>query len=238
MNIDKEYIANICEDVFRKLLEINPQIEDGNLMWILNGSTICNFLYNIDSIDDVEVSLEFRKNAYKFIRQPKGDIDILYTKYKRFNKGLEYEEIKKFQSISLEKRDYNFIDHNSPIDECSSTQLCKYKTKSGLEFIGKKPQYLFIYKFEELAAVYYKEILANDSNNIKSPNIIKDVTNLYNIALSYCSREEITSLINNIYNISTTLNDIYNNDISKYQKIIKGISDIVINNDINVNKKL
>lgn len=227
--MEKQNIADICENVCKKLLEINPQLENGKLMWILNGSTLCNFLCNIDTIDGIKVSNEFREKAFNYIRIPKGDIDILYTDNRKFERGFEFPEIKEYQKISLEQRDYNFIDHNGLINECDINELCEYKTINGLKFIAKKPQYLLYYKFKELAAVYHNDITMDNLNGIPNKNILNDVINLYEIATTYCDENELLKLLNNVHTSSSVLHKIYNDNKEYYNQTIKKAISVITN---------
>ena len=52
--MNKFEIANICEELYKECLNEIPQYVNGELIWILNGSTLCNFLYNVVKIDDIE----------------------------------------------------------------------------------------------------------------------------------------------------------------------------------------
>ena len=235
--MDKQLIADTCENVLKKLLKINPQVEQGKLIWLLNGSTMSNILCNIDAIDGVKVSDEFRENAYGFVRQPKGDIDILYTKNLEFNGGFEYKEIQDYQNISKEQRDYNFIDHNGLIENCDINELCEYRTINGLTFIAKKPQYLLYYKFKELCACYYDDILKGNIDAIPNENIVNDVTNLYNISVVCCSEKEVQELISNVYTNSGILHEMYNDNPNLYEQIIESALNIIKNKINNIKTK-
>ena len=221
--INKEFIANTCENPYKECLKEIPQIENNNLIWILNGSTLCNFLYNVTKINNINVSEKFNKNCYDFIRQTKGDIDITYRNDRPYKFDLKNKYIKEFQKISEEQRTYNFVDSNSELKEADFEELCKMETKNGLKFIAKKPQYLFLYKFKEFIAIFHNEILEENIETIKNKkkNIIPDVTNLYDIAIPYCGIEELNKTINKLKDISETLNKIYKEDKNKYYKIIE-----------------
>ena len=83
--LEKEKIANICEELYKYCISEIPQVENDKLIWFLNGSTLCNMLYNVIYIDEVKVSEEFNNCCKDFIREPKGDIDITYTPSKNIN---------------------------------------------------------------------------------------------------------------------------------------------------------
>ena len=223
-NIDKKQcIANTCENLYKECLREIPQFENDELIWVLNGSTLCNFLYNVDKIDGKNVSEEFKKHCYEFIRQPKGDIDITYKADRPFKFDLSNKYIIDFQSISEERRTYNFVDHNSELSKNDFRELCTMETKNGLRFVAKKPQYLFLYKFKEFLAVYNKEIISGDLKSItnKKKNILSDVTVLYNIALAYCGQDELNSVLNNLINISSSLKEIYEKNTDDYYELIE-----------------
>ncbi len=219
----KEYIADVCENLYKECLREIPQYEDDELIWILNGSTLCNFLYNVVKIDGQTVNEEFKKYCYEFIRQPKGDIDLTYKVDRPYQFDLNNKYVKEFQSISEEQRTYNFVDSNSELSEKDFDELCTMETKNGLCFVAKKPQYLFLYKFKEFLAVFNKEILNGDLDSIisKKKNMLSDVVSLYNIALSYCGQVEINNVLNNLPNISSSLKTIYENNVSEYYKLIE-----------------
>lgn len=220
--MDKYEIANICENLYKECLREIPQFENDELLWILNGSTLCNFLLNVKQIDGLAVSEEFTKYCYDFVRRPKGDIDITYKSDRSYKFDLDNKYIKDFQMISEEQRTYNFVDSNSELSKDDFEELCTMETKSGLRFVAKKPQYLFLYKFKELLAVFSNEILNNDidSINSKKKNLLPDVINLYNIATSYCGREQLYSVIEKLPMKSAYLNKLYNENNSEYNKLI------------------
>ena len=132
-------------------------------------------LYNVKYINDEEVNEQFNDYCYDFIRQPKGDIDIAYTSDRSYKFDLSNENIKNFQDISEEQRTYNFVDSNSELKEEDLKQICKMTTKNGFSFYAKKPQYLFLYKLKELLAIFNKEILEGnyDDINKKRKNVVK-----------------------------------------------------------------
>ena len=233
----KEYIADVCENLYMECLREIPQFENDELIWILNGSTLCNFLYNVVKIDGQAVNDEFRKNCYAFIRQPKGDIDISYKADRPYKFDLNNKYIKEFQTISEEQRTYNFVDSNSELSEKDFDELCTMETKNEFCFVAKKPQYLFLYKFKEFLAVFNQEILNGDLSSIisKKKNILSDVVSLYNIALSYCGQDEINNLLDNLINISSSLKTIYEKNSSEYYELIDLSFKII--NDINNRKK-
>lgn len=237
--IKKEEIANICEDLYKECLREIPQYENNELLWVLNGSTLCNFLYNVVTIDGNVVSEEFNKACYEFIRKPKGDIDILYKADRPYKFDFNSEEVKRFQEISEEQRTYNFVDSNNEISEKDIKELCMMETKSGLKFMAKKPQYLFLYKFKELLAVFSNEIMNNDTESItnKKKNIIHDVISLYKIAIIYCGEKELEQILIKLPEISETLNKIHNANKDEYFKLINHSLKIInslVNKKINI----
>lgn len=204
--MNKEYIANTCENLYKECLREIPQYENGELIWILNGSTLCNILYNVVKIDGVCVSDEFRSACYDFIRIPKGDIDISYRADREYQFDLNNNFIKTFQNISDEVRTYNFVDCNSVITDDDLKELCTMETESGFKFVAKRPEYLFLYKFTEFLALFHEKILNNDIDEIinQKPNIICDITNLYRIATIYC--KDISYIFKSLPRKSSYLN--------------------------------
>ena len=232
----KEEIADICENLYRECLKEIPQYQNGELIWFLNGSTLCNILYNVVKIDDIVVSDEFKKYCYQFIRQPKGDIDITYKPDRPYKFNLDNEYIKKFQYISEERRTYNFVDSNSELTDSDLKELCTMETKNGLKFVAKRPEYLFLYKFKEFLAQFSNEIFNNDleSINKRKKNILCDVLVLYKMAISYSSKEQIDYLLSCLPNKSSYLNKLYNHSHKEYEQLIKQSLEII---DKNVIKK-
>lgn len=230
----KELIADICENLYKYCVDCIPQIENNKIIWILNGSILSNILYNVDYIDDNEVSKGFKRNCYYFIRVPKGDIDITYTNDREYKFDLNNKSVLDFKAISKEDRTYNFVDSNSIIKDTDLMQLCKMTTKSGFTFYAKKPQYIFLYKFKELLDCYNIEILNNNVSEIynKNNNIINDVINLYNIAINYIDYAELYNLIINVSNISNYLDNLRNDNIDKYNELINCSLNIIKNNNI------
>lgn len=222
-NINKKQIADICEDLYEYCTSQIPQIENGKLIWIMNGSTVCNLLYNVITINGEFVSEKFKEACWDFIRTPKGDIDISYIDDRPYKFDLESKEIKKFQSISEEQRTYNFVDSNSILDDDDLKQVCKMITKNGFSFYSKKPQYIFLYKLREFLAVFNQEILNSDIELIlyKKKNIINDLKCLYNISLNYCSEEELQKTIHTLPNISDYLHVLYENNFVMYNELVK-----------------
>lgn len=237
---EKINIANICENLYKECLREIPQFENGELIWILNGSTLCNFLYNVVKIDGINVSEEFRNSCYEFIRQPKGDIDITYKAGRNYKFDFNNKYIIDFQRISEEQRTYNFVDSNSELSEDDFEELCTMETKSGLVFIAKKPQYLFLYKFKEFLAIFSEEILNNDLNAIsnKKKNILSDVVNLYNIGLTYCKEDELLKLFSKLPIISSYLKGIYEEDSNKFNELIDASLKIIRNLSNSKKKKV
>lgn len=227
--MEKELISNTCEDLYKECLREIPQYQNGNLIWILNGSTLCNILYNVVKIDEIAVSDDFRKYSYEFIRQPKGDIDISYKPGRIYKYGFDNDYIKAFQNISEEVRTYNFVDHNSKITEDDLKELCTMETKSGLRFVAKKPEYLFLYKFKELLSLFHKEILTGDIQliNNKKKNIILDLISLYKIAINYCGKEELDRVLIELKNKSSYLHNLYIDNKDGYYELINKALDLI-----------
>ena len=220
--MEKELIANTCEDLYKECLREIPQYENGELIWILNGSTLCNILYNVIKIDGVSVSDEFRSACYDFIRIPKGDIDISYRADREYQFDLNNKFIKAFQEISDEVRTYNFVDCNSEITDDDLKELCTMETKSGLKFVAKRPEYLFLYKFMELLSIFHKEILTGDIDSINKgkKNILNDVSVLYAIAINYCGKEELDKVLIELKDKSSYLHVLYNDNKDIYYELI------------------
>ena len=236
--LDKKQVADICECLYKHCVNQIPQMENGKLMWIMNGSTLCNILYNVTSIDGEPVSTSFNNACYDFIRQPKGDIDISYIPDRQYKFDLESEEVKKFQSISEEQRTYNFVDHNSELEDNDLKQICKMTTKNGFSFYAKKPQYIFLYKFREFLAVFNKEILINDIDAIifKKKNIINDLKILYSIAINYCGRDKLEIVLEELPYISNYLHNLYEQDKKMYNNLIVKSLDLIC--DLNIIKQV
>ena len=230
--LKKEDIADICEKLYEYCISEIPQFENGKLIWFMNGSTLCNMLYNVKYIDDVEVTKQFNDSCYSFIRQPKGDIDITYVPDRVYKFDLRNINVINFQSISEEQRTYNFVDSNSELENSDLNQLCKMTTKNGFTFYAKKPQYLFLYKFKEFLAILYKEILDGnlDEINIKRKNMLKDVKSLYNISLSYCGYDETLNTIKNLPHISEHLRIMCKNDQKCYEELLNKSINILLKN--------
>ena len=231
--MNKEQIANICEKLYMYCVSQIPQIENNKLIWFMNGSTLCNMLYNVEYIDDKEVSKDFKDYCYDFIRQPKGDIDITYIPDRRYEFDLSNENIKNFQKIAEEQRTYNFVDSNSELNEEDLKQLCKMTTKNGFSFYYKKPQYLFLYKFKEFLAIFNNEILEGnyDEINKKKKNMLNDVKTLYNISASYCGYEETLEVIDRLPRISNYLHELHEKDINEYKKLLSIAINLLTNED-------
>lgn len=233
--MDKEKIANICENLYKYCLNKIPQIENNKLIWILNGSTLCNILCNVSFIDGNKVSDEFKKYSYRFVRVPKGDIDITYVADREYKFDLSARQVLEFKEISEENRTYNFVDSNSELMDMDLKQVCKMTTKNGFSFYAKKPQYLFLYKLKEFLDLYNVEIISGDieSINLKNKNIVRDVSILYDIAINYINKDELFDLINNIFTISNYLKDLKEFDINAYYKLINACLSIITNKEKN-----
>lgn len=227
-------IPNICENLYLKLLKEIPQFENGNILWILNGSILCNILANIEKINDELVSENLKEKFKKFARTPKGDIDICYKADRPYKFDLTSKEVLDFYSISEEQRTYNFVDSNSELTDNDIAQLCKYKTINGLEFYAKKPEYLFLYKFKELVAMFHNEILNNDLDIIvsKRKNIIRDVKVLHDISCEYIGYESTNNLLFlELKNISGFFHKLYEDNKNDYTNIIDSSLKLIVNDE-------
>ena len=220
---DKQRIADICESLYKYCIHQVPQVENNKLLWLLNGPTLCNILYNVISIDGESVTSDFRNACLNFIRQPKGDIDITYSPNLHFQLDFSNRAIIDFQSISEEQRTYNFVDHNSELTDEDLIQVCKMTTKNNFTFYAKKPQYLFLYKFKEFLSKFNEEILNNDIDSImlQKKNILNDLVNLHYISINYCGKDELLSIINKLPNISEHLHRLYQDDAIQCYKLIR-----------------
>jgi hypothetical protein len=106
-------------------------------------------------------------------------------------------------------------------------------TKSGFSFYAKKPQYLFLYKLKEFIAIFSKEILDNniDEINKKKKNMLNDVKYLYNISVSYCGYEETLNVINNLPDISGYLHKLYEENKNNYDILITASMNLITNDE-------
>lgn len=227
-------ISNICENLYASCLKQIPQFENGELIWLLNGSVLCNILANTESINDIKITNSLKEKFNEFVRTPKGDIDICYKPDREYKFNLNSNEVLKFYSISDEQRTYNFVDSNSELTKEDLNQLCKYRTVNGLEFYAKMPQYIFLYKFKEFVAMFHQEILNNELDKIvlKRKNIIDDNKKLYEIACEYYGSENLSELlIVKLKDISEFFHELYEKDKIKYNDIIElSLSSIQKNN--------
>lgn len=227
-------ISNICENLYASCLKQIPQFENGELLWILNGSVLCNILANVETINDSQITDSLRSKLINFVRTPKGDIDICYKPGRKYKFDLNSNEVLEFYSISDEQRTYNFVDSNSELTEDDLNQLCKYKTVNGLEFYAKMPQYIFLYKFREYVTMFHQEILNNELDRIvlKRKNIIDDNKKLYEISCEYYgSKNLLKLLIDKLKDISDFFHELYENDKIHYNDIIQiSLSEIQKNN--------
>lgn len=234
--MNKQFIDDVCENLYKDSVKQIPQVEDGKIIWFMNGSTVCNILYNVVEIDGVSVSKEFNNACYSFVRVPKGDIDITYVADRPYIFDLSSVAISEFQNISEEKRTYNFVDSNSEMDEQDLNQLCFMKTKNGFSFYVKQPQYLFLYKFKEFLALFHDEILLGDVDAIglKKKNVISDVKNLYAIANEYCGEVEIFKSLKKLPDISDYMNTL-SSDRDKYVTLIEKAFSLI---DVDVSRSM
>lgn len=236
INMNTLNISNICENLYVNCLKQIPQFENGELIWILNGSVLCNILANVESINGNLITEGIKEKLINLVRIPKGDIDICYKPDRQYKFDLNSKEVMDFYSISEEQRSYNFVDSNSELTEEDLKQLCKYKTLNGLEFYAKMPQYIFLYKFKEYVAMFHDEILNNNFEKIleKRKNIIFDVTKLYELSCEYFGSEKIECLLfNKLKDISNFFQELYEEDNNKYNYLIqKTLSSILENNKL------
>lgn len=217
-------ISNICENLYSKFLNEIPQIENDEIIWILNGSVLCNILFNVEKINNEIVSDKLKEKFERFVRIPKGDIDICYKADRVYKFDLKSKEVLDFYSISDEKRTYNFIDSNAELNDDDIAQLCKYKTSNGLEFYAKMPQFLFLYKFKEFVAMFHHELLINDMDAIKlrKKNIIHDVNTLYEISCEYFGFDNTHNLLfTKLKDISGFFHELYESDEVNYNSLIE-----------------
>ena len=227
----KKNISNICENLYSYCLKNIPQIQNNEIMWILNGSILCNVLANVETIDGEIIPSELHNLFEELVRTPKGDIDICYKPVMPYKFDLEADAVKEFYNVSDEQRTYNFVDSNDELSEEDLKQLCFYKTKNGLEFYAKKPQFVFLYKFKEFVAMFHSEIMSNDYQRIieKRKNILNDVKTLYKISCEYIGENQTYNLlIDNLYNISAYMHEIYNYDRVEYSKVIDSAIQMIL----------
>lgn len=230
-------ISLICENLYSKLLTEIPQCENNELIWILNGSVLCNILANVEFINNEYVDTDLKKLFAKFTRNPKGDIDISYKAGRPYKFDLSSKEVQNFYSISEEQRTYDFVDSNSTLTETDIEELCRYQTANRLEFYAKKPQYIFLYKFREFVAMFHNELLINDLDIIlqKKKNIIRDTSILYEISCKYFGYENTNDLLfQKLKDVSGYFHELYKKNQDEYMMMIKKTLEIIISMD---NKK-
>lgn len=228
-------ISMVCERLYSKLLTEIPQFENDELLWILNGSVLCNILANVEFINNEYVDRDLKELFTKFTRNPKGDIDISYKADRPYKFDLTSKEVQDFYSISEEHRTYNFVDSNSILNDSDIEELCRYQTANGLDFYAKKPQYLFLYKFKEFVAIFHNELLINDLDSIlqKKKNIIRDTSILYEISCKYFGYENTNNLlIQKLKDISGFFHELYEKNQEEYIKMIKTTLKVIIPMDI------
>lgn len=217
-------ISNICENLYTSCLKQIPQFENGELVWILNGSVLCNILANVETINDRSISDSLKEKFNNFVRIPKGDIDICYKPGRQYKFDLSSDEVLDFYSISDEQRTYNFVDSNSELTEDDLEQLCKYRTINGLEFYAKMPQYIFLYKFREYVTIFHQEILNDELDKIllKRKNIIDDTKKLYEISCEYYGFENLMILLTDkLKDISDFFHKLFEKDRIQYNDLIE-----------------
>lgn len=232
--MEKQIISSRCEEVLKYCLEQVPQVQNNEIIWILNGSTLCNILCNIKKINNREVSDKFYESALSFVRIPKGDLDICYKKNIHFNIDMNNPVINKFHEICEEKRYDHFIDMNSELEQRDIEQLCLYETNQGLKFFAKSPQYLLLYKFYEFHGMFHDYILSNEIDYIlsKKKNSINDLKALYSISAEYIGREETnTFLYSELKNFSGSFHRLYESSEDDYSQIIEIIIQMIKRNE-------
>ena len=232
--MDKQTISTRCEEVLRYCLEQVPQVQNDEIIWILNGSTLCNILCNIKRINNKIASEKFHNASLSFVRIPKGDLDICCKKNLHFNINMDNEIIRSFQEICEEKRYDHFVDMNSELEQRDIEQLCLYETNRGLKFFAKAPQYLLLYKFFEFNGKFHDYILSNDFDTIvnKKKNSINDLKSLYLISSAYIGKEETKIfLLNELKDFSNSFHRLYKLNENEYSKIIEIIIQMIETND-------
>lgn len=224
--IDKKEIVKKCEDVIKYVSKITPQIQNGEINWILNGSVVCNILCNIKTINGEVVSNDFTAIAEKFLRQPKGDLDFTFREGQNISTKLidfDSQEIQGFYSISKEHRTYNFIDHNGIINERDLNEIAFAETRSGLKLYIKTPDNLFKYKLKDYFAS--KFIDKDDERNKQN---LHDLTVLYCLSILWIGAENTNSIIDNIRCYSQIMHNLYIEDSTLYQKEIIDIKNKIL----------
>jgi hypothetical protein len=157
------------------------------------------------------------------VRQPKGDLDISHADDYHFKVSFSNKNVKEYQEISKENRTYNFIDNNNILEEQEIGQLCKMETKSGLVFLAKKPEYIFMYKLRELLVTNFESILEFNYGKIESKNLLRDVEILFCLACIYAGYDRVVYLIYGTHDFSATMNKIKNDDPQKYDNIVTNV---------------
>lgn len=219
--IDKKEIVKRCEDVINYVSKITPQIQNGEISWILNGSVVCNILCDINTINEDAVSNEFTVTAEEFVRHPKGDLDFTFREGQNISTRLidfDSQEIQGFYNISKEHRTYNFIDHNGTITEEDLNEIALVETHSGLKLYIKTPDNLFKYKLKD----YFSSKFIDKDDKRNNQNL-HDLTVLYRLSILWIGAENTNSIIDNIRCCSQIMHNLYIEDSTLYQKEIVDI---------------
>ena len=219
--IDKKEIVKRCEDVINYVSKITPQIQNGEINWILNGSVVCNILCNINTINGDIVPSEFTLIAEEFVRHPKGDLDFTFREGQNISTRLidfDSQEIQGFYNISKEHRTYNFIDHNGTITEEDLNEIALAETHSGLTLYIKTPDNLFKYKLKD----YFSSKFIDKDDKRNNQNL-HDLTVLYRLSILWIGAENTNSIIDNIRCFSQIMHNLYIEDSTLYQKEIVDI---------------
>lgn len=219
--IDKREIVKRCEDVIEYVSRITPQVQNGEINWILNGSVICNILCDIKSINGETVPNDFTEIAEEFVRQPKGDLDFSFKQGQNISTKLidfDSPEIQNFYNIAKEHRTYNFIDHNSTITEEDLNEICLAETHSGLILYIKTPDNLFKYKLKDYFSAKFI-----DKDNERNKQNFQDISILYRLSILWVGQETTNSIIDNIRYCSGIMHNLYIENSALYHKKITDI---------------
>ena len=230
--MEKSEISVICENLYKYCLCEIPQVQNDKIVWILNGSILCNILSNVNKINGIEVSNEFRQKSLDFVRIPKGDIDISYINGISYKINIDNDAVKRFYDICEQKRFEHLFDMNSVIEERDLKQLCLYETDSGLKFYAKLPQYILLYKFSELHGRFHDEIL-NQEYELINKKIIHDIKALYDMSCEYIGEHETNDfLYNELKQISNSFHNLSEKNDNEYIDMIDKIVNIINSSNI------
>ena len=219
--MDKREIVKRCEDVIEYVSRITPQVQNGEINWILNGSVICNILCDIKSINGETVPNDFTEIAEEFVRRPKGDLDFSFKQDQNISTKLidfDSPEIQNFYNISKERRTYNFIDHNSIINEEDLNEICLAEMYNGLKLYIKTPDNLFKYKLKDYFSAKFI-----DKDNERNKQNFQDISILYRLSILWVGQETTNSIIDNIRYCLGIMHNLYIEDSALYQEEIADI---------------